>query len=425
MLERARPWLPLLLLAGDAAGLTACSGGSGPPPATEMRSDKVRIAAPALQAGDLKTVAADNRHFALDLYQTLRATPGNLVFSPASISIALAMTYGGAAGATATQMASTMHFSLPPERLHPTFDALDLQLEAPASTDAGSFKLSLANAMWGQQGFSFLPSYLDLLALNYGAGMHVVDFAGATESARLTINQWVSDQTVGKIPDLLAPGVLDSGTAFVLTNAVYFKADWQSAFRPDSPNGTFNAPSGPVQVPMMSLHEAVAGWAGTGYRVATLPYKGGTTSMILIVPDADTFDAFESGLTFDGLEAILTPPASTINYLFAMPRFKFKTAVGLADKLTQLGMSDAFTGAADFSGIDGGHDLFIKAVIHQAMIAVDEKGTEAAAATAVVGETTSAILGENLTVDRPFLFAIRDDATGTLLFLGRVVDPSM
>jgi serpin B len=253
--------------------------------------------------------------------------------------------------------------------------------------------------------------------------MHVVDFAGATESARLTINRWVSDETAGKIPDLLAPGILDAGTAFVLTNAVYFKADWQLAFRPDSPNGTFNAPSGPVEVPMMSLHEVAVGWAGAGYHVATLPYQGGTTSMVLIVPDAGTFDAFEAGLTFDGLEAILTPTTMT-NYLFSMPRFKFKTAVGLADKLMQLGMTDAFTGMADFSGIDGGHDIFIKAVVHQAMIAVDEKGTEAAAATAVVGETTGAILAENLTVDRPFLFAIRDDATGTLLFLGRVVDPS-
>jgi serpin B len=418
---------PLSAIALAVATLcAACGSGGAKLVATETRSDKVRATAPALEAGDAATLATDNRHFAWDLYQAVRTTPGNLVFSPASISLALAMTYGGARGTTATQMATTLHFSLPPERLHPAFDALDLALETPATgADAGSFRLSLANALWGQKDFSFLPDYLDLLAVNYGAGMHTVDFARATEPARLTINQWVSDQTEAKIPELLAPGILDASTVLVLTNAVYFHADWQSPFRPNSPLGTFQAPTGPVQVPMMVRHEAVmTGAAGPGYRAAALPYKGGTTSMVLIVPDAGTFDTFEAGLTSEQLDAILSPPAMTF-YLLSMPRFRFKTAVGLSDVLVKLGMSDAFApDVADLSGIDGQKDLFIKAVLHQAMIAVDEIGTEAAAATASVIESTGGIAAEPLVVDRPFLFAIRDDATGTILFLGRVVDPS-
>ena len=406
-------------------GLPACGSGGTAAPAVEERSDKVRITAPALETGDLATLAADNRHFAQDLYQAIRAKPGNLVFSPASISLALAMTYGGAAGTSAAQMASALHFSLPPARLHPTFDALDLALEAPPTGGDGAFKLSLANALWGQDGFGFLPSFLDLLAINYGAGLHVVDFANAHEAARLTINQWVSDQTNAKIPDLLGPTAVDADTVFVLTNAVYFHADWDSPFAADIPDGTFQALTGPVSVPMMSRHGTVAGAAGAGYKMATLPYEGGTTSMVLIVPDANTFDAFEAGLTFDILEGILAQPTTT-HYLFSMPRFKFGAGVGLKDTLSKMGMPDVFDlTKADFSGIDGMHDIFIQDVIHQAMIAVDEKGTEAAAATAVVFERTSVVMGgESLTVDRPFLLAIRDDATGAILFLGRVVDPS-
>jgi serpin B len=426
---RVSRWPSLFLLASLAAAVPACGSGQTAAPAVEERSDKVRITAPTVQTGDLATLAADNRRFAVDLYQAIRTTPGNMVFSPASLSLALAMTYGGAAGTSATQMASTLHFSLPPARLHPTFDALDLALEAPPTGGDGAFKLSLANALWGQDGFGFLPPFLDLLATNYGAGLHVVDFAQAHEAARLTINQWVSDQTNAKITNLLGPTAVDANTVFVLTNAVYFHADWASPFDANSPNGTFQALSGsvsaPVSVPMMSRKATAAGAAGAGYKVATLPYEGGSTSMVVIVPDAGTFAAFEASLTFDALEAILAQPTTT-NYLFSMPRFKFGAGVGLKDTLSKMGMPDVFDlTKADFSGIDGLHDIFIADVIHQAMIAVDEKGTEAAAATAVIGETAAGVVfGETLTVDRPFLFAIRDEATGTILFLGRVVDPS-
>jgi serpin B len=405
----------------------ACSSSGAPGGGTEVKSNKLRETSPVLQTGDRETLSADNRHFAWDLYQAVRAgSTDNLVFSPFSISIALAMTYGGARTTTADQMAGTLHFSLPAERLHPTFDSLDLALEAPpaAGADPGTFQLSLANALWGQQGFTFVPDFLDLLATNYGAGLHAVDFA-AGDSARLAINQWVSDQTQAKIPTLLPKDSLDPGTVFVLTNAVYFKADWAAPFDPNSPNGTFNAPTGPVQVPMMSkAFGTVSSWTGTGYRAATLPYQGGKTSMILIVPDAGTFDAFEAGLTFDAFDAILRSSPTTGVFL-TMPRFKIDASLPLKEVLGGLGMPDAFQdGVADFSGIDGARDIFLTAVIHHALIAVDEKGTTAAAATAVVGGTVDGPGGEPLVVDRPFLYAIRDDGTGSILFLGRVLDPT-
>ena len=415
--------LPPVLLVCLSATLLAACGAGGPSKAAETRSDKVRLTTPFVQTGDLTTLASDNRHFAWDLYQAVRTPGDNLVFSPASISLALAMTYGGANGDTATQMATTLHFSLPPARLHPTFDALDLALEAPppASAPAGSFQLSLANALWGQQGFAFLPTFLDLLAQYYGAGMHVVDFEHATETARMTINQWVSDQTDAQITDLLAPGVLTADARLVLTNAVYFHADWQTPFRANSPMGTFHAEPADVQVPMMLGGQGTT-WMGTGWQAASLAYKGGTTSMVLIVPDAGTFDAFESGLTFDALEAILgTTP--TLGTAISMPRFNLGSKLALATNLAQLGMTDAFDPTkADFSGIDGMKDLAIQAVIHQAMIDVDEKGTTAAAATAV--GIVDAAVQIPFVIDRPFVFALRDNATGTILFLGRVLDPS-
>jgi serpin B len=422
--SRSSTRLFLTLLVGAATTQQAACTPPGGAGSTEVKSDKVRITAPVLGAGDLATLTADNRHFAWDLYQAVRATPGNLAFSPASISLALAMAYGGAGGATATQMATTLHFSLPTDRLHPTFDALDLALEAPTSADAGSFRLSLANALWGQNGLTLLPGFLDLLAENYGAGLHVVDFVHAPEAARMTINQWVSEETNAKIPALLGPGTIDNLTVLVLTNAVYFHADWLVPFAAMSADGTFQTPTGAVQAPMMTGADTPApGWSGTGYRAAAIPYVGGRTSMVLIVPDAGTFDAFESGLTFDALETILaTTPATNVS--LSMPRFRLQSNLTLARTLKAMGMNDAFTADADFSGIDGARDLFIKDVIHQAMVAVDEKGTEAAAATAVVFGRNAVALGESLVVDRPFIFAIRDDATGTILFLGRVVDPT-
>jgi serpin B len=418
------------------AALVAGCGGCGSPahnvtdtsPAgTEARSAKVRVTAPAVPPADALQLAADNRAFAVALYKSARgAGADNLVLSPASISIALAMLYGGSAGATATEIAQALHFALPPERLHPAFDALDLALAtAPPTLVSGTFRLSVANAIWGQAGFVFMPTYLDLLAQSYGAGLRLVDFSTAPEPARATINSWVSDQTNHKIPMLLPAGSVDSGTRLVLTNAVYFLGDWDTPFESHSSSGIFHAPGGDVTVAkMMSGPNNLAIWGGAGWRAAALPYVGGTTSMVVVVPEAGTLDTFESGLTGDSLGAILAAASMSTPGAVTLPAFDFKTATDLPPALMALGMRQAFDSSqADLSGIDGTRDLYVSDVLHQATIAVDEKGTEASAATAVIIRETAAVLN-TLTVDRPFLFFIRHDPTGAILFQGRVLDPT-
>ena len=396
------------------------------------QSSQPRDTNPAVPAADSSELASDNGAFAISLYQTLGASAGsddNLVFSPTSISIALAMLYNGAANDTASAIATALHFTLPIDRLNAAFDAVDLALTTPpAGGQEGTFQLSLANGTWVQQGFSMVPAYLDALAVYYGAGVNLLDFAGDSDTARAAINAWVSGKTGGEIAMLLPPGSIDTDTRFVLTNAVYFHGDWLSSFAANSPNGTFHAAVGDVSVPMMSPPSESANgliWSGSGWSGAALSYQGGTTEMVLIVPDAGTFDAFEQGLTADALAGMLAP-AQTQSGAVTMPRFKFSRAASLAKSLQSFGMTDAFApGVADFSGIDGATDLYVSAVLHQADIAVDEKGTTAAAATAVIGETASiAITYPVLTVDRPFLFFIVHQPTGALLFAGRVVDPS-
>ena len=251
-----------------AATLLAALGnlecGSPSPDAGKVaRSNLSRVTAPVVSTDDASTLASDNLGFAVDLYQALRSTGGNLVFSPASISIALAMTYAGAATTTASEIASTLHFTLPPARLHPAFDALDLALTTPAAGSApNAFTLNIANATWAQRGFPFLSSYLDLLAQDYGAGLRTVDFEGAPDPSRTAINGWVSDQTEQRIPQILPPGSIDPNTRLVLTDAVYFHGDWLTPFDPMSPMDTFHASSGDVSVAMMSNEAVVPVWFG-------------------------------------------------------------------------------------------------------------------------------------------------------------------
>ncbi len=219
-------FLLVLVISGLLFSLAACSPAGGSPSAQIVQSDKPRITNPSASPDDLAALTAGNSAFAFSLYQVLRSQTGNLLFSPFSISEALAMTYAGARGETAQQMAAALHFTLPPERLHPAFNALDQLLNPPASSaqnaaDQG-FKLSVVNALWGQQGFTFQPAFLDILSQDYGAGMRLLDFKDAAEPSRQTINTWVSDQTQQKIQNLLPPGSVQPTTRLVLTNAVYF-----------------------------------------------------------------------------------------------------------------------------------------------------------------------------------------------------------
>jgi serpin B len=363
----------------------------------------------------------------------MTAGNANLVFSPASISIALAMTYAGAAGTTASEMATALHFSLPPERLHPAFDALDLALttrgEGKKGADGGPMRVDVVNAAWAERTFTFLPTYLDILATSYGAGINLLDFINAADASRRTINDWVASQTNDKIKDLLPEGSVDSMTRLVLTNAVYLNAAWKTPFDPTDSydGGSFTLlDNTTVTTRMMSVELAnVPAVKGTGFVAAALPYDDERLSFLLVVPDTGTFTEFEAALDqtkLDGIVASLTP-----QQVFAsMPSFKIETGQQLARLLQGLGMTTAFTpGVADFSGMDGGLDLYISDVIHKAYISVAEKGTEAAAATGVVIKTVSMPGGLYVTANRPFLYFLRDEPTGAILFMGRVLNPSL
>lgn len=430
--------LSLPLLATLSAGLlSACGGGSsggGPndQPVTfdTARSTLARDTAPNVPAADLSELVAGNTAFGFDLYAQLRSQDGNLFMSPYSISSALAMVYAGAKGGTEQEIASTLHYSLPQAKLHPAFDALDLALASRgADADPGSFRLRVANAAWAQKGYSFLPVYLDTLAVSYGAGINLLDFAGDLEASRTTINRWVSQQTEGKIPELFEPGTLDANTKLALTNAIYFKADWDQPFDPDlTSDGAFHTLDGStVTVPLMTHEshgqlEPVAFADEPDWKAVALPYEGQQLSMVIIVPAEGTFSSFESGFDAPKLAQVLgtlQPGGATV----VLPKFHFDSSFDLADTLAAMGMPSAFGDGADFSGMTGAKDLEIQTVVHKAFVAVDEKGTEAAAATGV-GMRDAAAMVPTIDVTRPFLFAIRDVATGTVLFLGRVVDPS-
>lgn len=420
-------WLNVLLIV-VLLGLTACAP-SRPAQAQVVLSDKPRVQSPSVASSDLAELVAGNSAFAFDLYQAIRREPGNLFYSPYSISIALAMTYAGARGDTERQMADVLHFTLPQSRLHAAFNALDQALasrgEGAKGKDKQPFRLRVANSLWGQAGYKFLPDFLDTLAQNYGAGLRLVDFHKSPDAARQTINDWVSDQTEGKIRDLIPQGAIDTLTRLVLANAIYFNAAWMYPFEEDATqDGPFYLLDGSqVTVPMMRQSKHLRYFAGGGVQAVELPYDGGEVSMVLFVPDRGTFAAFEETLTADVVANILAKMETT-NVNLIMPKFTYDVTLSLADALKTMGMADAFDPNADFSGMDGTRNLAVTDVFHKAFVAVDEAGTEAAAATAVViGLTSMPLSPVDMTVDRPFVFLIRDIQTGAVLFVGRVLNP--
>jgi len=390
-----------------------------------------RQTSPEVSEADLAELVKGNSAFAFDLYQLLKEEGDNQFYSPYSISLALAMTYAGARSETEQQMADTLHFLLAQEGLHPAFNALDLELasrgEGAEGKDGQGFRLNIVNAIWGQEGYTFLSEFLDLLTRNYGAGLRRLDFENATEKARVTINDWVSEQTEGRIEDLIPQGVIDPSTALVLTNAIYFNAAWARPFEPRlTEDGTFHLlDGGEVTVPMMRQTESYAYVQGEGYQAVELPYDGGQISMTVLLPESGNFETFESSLDAEQVDAILKASAQK-RVALTMPKFEFESSFMLKEALSAMGMPVAFGGGADFSGMTGGRELLIDAVIHKAFVSTDEAGTEAAAATAVVMEKLG-IPEEPIefTVDRPFIFLIRDIETGAVLFVGRVIDPSL
>lgn len=411
-------WVLMLVL--SLSLLSACT------PSASRPTPTVPTALPA-SVEELANLVRGNSAFGFDLYQALKAeTDGNLLCSPHSLSLALAMIYAGARGETERQMSDTLRFILPQERLHPAFHALDQELgkRGTGSSDGQGFRLIVANSLWGQEDVQFLPEFLDLLAVNYGADMRRVDFR--EEKARKTINDWVSKQTEGKIPELVPPGTLDAATRLVLTNAVYFNADWARQFDPRATrDGVFHLlDGGLVAVPMMHHVGSLAYMEGPDYQAIELPYDGYKFAMVILLPVEGQFEAFEGSLDANRAEAVLEGLAER-DVSLSVPRFEFEAGFDLGTPLAAMGMPLAFTLQADFSGMTPGSELLISDVIHRATISVGEVGTEAAAATAGV-MPPSAIPADLVTVtlDRPFLFLILNLQTGSVLFLGRVVNPS-
>jgi serpin B len=395
-----------------------------------------RVIDPEIPAADVATLAHDNAAFAFAAYKQLVANNTNLVFSPASISIALAMTYAGAAGTTATEMSSTLHFTLPPERLHPAFNALDQALASRGQgflgPDGAPMRLKIANALWAQRNYVIKSAFLDTLAANYGAGVNLLDFASAPEPSRETINDWVAEQTNNKILNLLAPRTIDGLTRLVLTDAVYLNAAWSSPFSASgTSNGTFTrADSTSVSVKFMSQHSTLPAMRGSNYVAASLPYADTRLSLLLVVPDAGQLSQVESAFDADALEALAAGLGTQPVYL-SLPLFKVETQTSLAKLLATLGMPSAFDGGrANLSGINDEPSLHITDVVHKAFINVGEKGTEAAASTGVIiGRDASAGDGGPppelpVIANRPFLYFLRDQPTGAIVFMGRVLDPA-
>ncbi|MGD0572815.1 MAG: serpin family protein [Sedimentisphaerales bacterium] len=372
-----------------------------------------------------QTVAAGNNKFALELYGKLESQQGNLFLSPYSISTALAMTYAGAKGQTEKQMAEALCFApVKNEQFHKTFGEIIKQLNA--SGEKGGYELVVANALWGQKDYKFLPEFLAIVKENYGGDLQQVDFATQTETARKTINAWVESKTKDKIKELIKPKMLDSMTRLVLTNAIYFKGKWANPFKPertqDSPFVLLDGQK--VNVPTMNQTGRFGYTEANDIQILEMPYVNDDLSMVVLLPkDVAGIKGLEKELGSDNLADWLARIHKREVQVF-FPRFKMTSEFELAKMLSAMGMPDAFSGKADFSGMTGSRDLFISAVVHKAYVDVNEEGTEAAAATGVTMKLTS--IREPLPVfraDHPFVFLIRDNQTGSILFLGRVANP--
>jgi serpin B len=409
--------------------LTALSGllagcGIGASAAAEARSYKQRQRDPQTSSEDMRAFAAGHNAFGLAFYALLRDA-GNLFFSPYSIAQALTMLSAGARGNTAQQMAQVLHSAFPQERLHPAANALDQALMGRGSGD-DAFRLEIANSVWSQHDYTFRPEFLDVLAVNYGAGLRLLDFKTAPEPSRATINALIAQQTHDKIKDLMPAGSIGTDTRMVLANATYFNAKWVRSFQK---RDTLDKPfilddGGTVTVPLMHQTEYFRCTQTPDYQAVALPYRGGV-SMLVLLPRAGGLADFEQRLSIDKLQAIQGELTDHYTAL-ALPKFTYQSAsISLRQALTRLGMADAFNSGADFSGMDGTRNLYLSDVYHQAMVRVDEEGTEAAAATGVVSIAASGPIPVTFTmiVDRPFIFGIQDDATGALLFMGRILNP--
>jgi serpin B len=381
----------------------------------------------SLTDADRAVVVEGNNAFAVALYHQLSHQAGNLFFSPESISTALAMAYAGARGNTASEMAKALHFTLPPGQLHPAMGALLRDLNAAHS----DYQLNVANALWAQQGYTFLDQFLDLLKGDYGAGLQQVDFKGAPEAARSTINQWVEQKTQDKIKDLLAPGAVRPDTRLVLTNAIYFKGNWQTQFdKAQTRNEDFYlSQTKSAAAPLMHREGSFGYFDGGTFQVLEIPYKSNALSLIVVLPkERSGLPGLEDSMTASNMQQWLSQVAPVPKVIVTIPKFKSTQEFELSTALRALGMPQAFGADADFSGMTGKRDFAISAVIHKAFVDVNEEGTEAAAATAVTMRALAMRApgppSPVFRADHPFIFFIRDNGSRSILFMGRMTDPT-
>jgi serpin B len=369
-----------------------------------------------------QAVVQGNNTFGFDLYHQVQSQDGNLFFSPYSISTALSMTYAGARGQTAQEMAHVLHLSPDQSQLHPAIASVVGGLAGQAD----GVRLDVANALWGQKGQPFVPDFLQLTKKYYGAGIHQVNFS-QPEAASQEINAWVEKQTQEKIKNLISPDALN-GATLVLTNAIYFKGSWDKAFPKARTfkEDFFTGAEQKVPVDMMHLTENLKFLEDDRFQVIALPYKGDAVSLIAFLPrQKDGLKAMEEQLNAGVVSDALAKMKST-KVVVTLPKFKMTSTFQLADVLSKMGMPLLFQpGKADLSGIVQTNDMFISKVIHKAYVDVNEEGTEAAAATAVIGVRMAARPTPTPTfrADHPFVFAIRDNKTGSILFMGRVANP--
>ncbi len=421
---------------GNGNGNGTENGGIGNYDAPEF-PDLEFVTDPDVDGDALGKQIRGNFEFALDLLEQLRedAPDENRFFSPYSVSVALAMTYAGARGDTATEMTEALNYELEGGDLHAAFGALETEFERrnedgqavddhEADEDDGpAFEFTTANAVWGEEGFPFEAEFLDVLEAYYGAGMQLVDFTGSPEEARQEINAWVKTRTGDRIEDLLPGGSIDESTRLVLTNAIYFVGMWKYPFEEEATEpGTFTGLDGTeTEVEMMGQSIELPYADVDGHQLLELPYANDDTSMVVIVPADGEFERFEAECTVETVATMLeetTRPEVDLRF----PKFGIESKFSLVSVMADLGMERAFGDGADFGGMaeDGG--LFIEEIVHESFVEVDELGTEAAAATAVVMDESAPADHVELTVDRPFLCYIRDRPSETPLFVGRVVD---
>jgi serpin B len=442
-MKLSRHWIPraltALLLAGCAQDTSPEDALPELPPVSEhlpplpsapgelLASQQQRVMAPSVPAEELAAVVAGNTDFGADLYRHSVRRGENLFFSPYSITQALAMTYAGARGTTEAQMGQALRFTLPQQQLHPALNALDQTLHgratAPKDKEGKPPQLRVLNATWGQRGLGFEPGWLDTLALHYGAGMRTVDFLTQAEPVRALINTWAEQSTAGRIRGLLPEGSVTEDSRLVLANALYFQGAWAWPFEPRRTESAAFYPleGGEQQVQMMrGGGMSLPRMKGDGFEAVALPYSGQSFRMLLVLPDSGRFADVEARLSAAFLGELRAKLASRHTAL-QLPKFRVETQLPLVETMRALGMVNAFTAAADLSGMTREARLAITDIQHKAFVAVDEAGTEAAAATGVVAGPVS--VPETLVVNRPFLFLIEDVDTQAVLFLGRVVKP--